>query len=79
MTKGHLDYAVREALNHFDKWNETAGAVAKFSSVYYEIQGVVEDAVHIGAQMALLGEVHKHEDGCIKRDYDSVNEALTID
>ena len=61
VTKGEMEFAVRRALNLLDKWNDTTGAVAKFSSWYYELQGVVEDAVHCGVQQAL--GVHKPLDG----------------
>jgi hypothetical protein len=52
MNKGEMDYAVRRALNLFDKWNDITGYFQKFSGYYYEIQGVIEDAVHCGAQGA---------------------------
>lgn len=60
MTQGELDYAIRRALNLFDKWNDVTGVPAKFSSWYYEIQGVIEDAVHCGAQQA-LGDIKQLE------------------
>jgi hypothetical protein len=40
--------------------------VEKDSGHYYEIISVVEDAVHIGAQMALNGEVNYSENGDIE-------------
>ena len=46
----------RRALNIFDKWNDITGYVPKFSGYYYEIQGVIEDAVHCGFQRALNQE-----------------------
>ena len=57
MTKGELEYAIRRALNIFDEWNDVTGFVAKHTGYYYEIQGVIEDAVHCGAQAALGVEV----------------------
>ena len=51
-TKGAVDYAVRRALNKFDEWNDVTGQFEKFSGYYYEIQSVIEDAVHCGFQRA---------------------------
>jgi len=53
MTKGEIDDAVRRALNIFDKWNDVAGVVVKGTGYYYELQGVIEDAVRCGSQGAL--------------------------
>ena len=55
MTKGELDYAIRKALNQFDKWIDSTGALAKGTSWYYEAQGCIEDAVMIGARVACEG------------------------
>lgn len=52
MTVGELNDAVRRALNLFDKWNDCTGVVTKHTSTYYELQGIIEDAVHCGAQAA---------------------------
>ena len=52
VTVGELRDAVRRALNIFDKWNDCTGAITKGTSTYYEMQGVIEDAVHCGAQAA---------------------------
>ena len=52
MNKGELANAKRRALNLFDKWNDVTGVVDKGSSYYWEIQSVIEDAVHCGAQGA---------------------------
>ena len=52
-TKGELDFAKRRALNLFDKWNDITGFVVPFTSYYYELQGIIEDAVHCGAQVAI--------------------------
>lgn len=52
MTKGELSDAIRRALNIFDQWNDCTGVVTKHTSYYYELQGVIEDAVHCGAQAA---------------------------
>ena len=55
MTKGELEYAIRQALNQFDKWNNSTGALAKGSGWYYEAQSCIEDAVKIGAKVACEG------------------------
>jgi hypothetical protein len=55
VTQGELDYAIRQALNNFDRWNDTTGAVAKGSGWYYEMQSCIEDAVRIGAKVACEG------------------------
>jgi len=55
MTKGEMQYAVRKALNNFDKWNDVTGYFGPCTSYYYEMQKVIEDAVDIGARMAAGG------------------------
>lgn len=55
MTKSELNFAIRTALNNLDKWNNVTGFVQKETSYYCEIQGVVEDAVKIGAIIASQG------------------------
>jgi hypothetical protein len=52
MKVGELNDAVRRALNLFDAWNDSTGVVTKGTSYYYELQGVIEDAVKCGAQAA---------------------------
>ena len=52
MKAGQLKDAERRALNILDKWLETTGVVSKDGGYYYELQGVVEDAVKCGAQAA---------------------------
>ena len=52
MKRGELKDAQRRALNILDAWNEVTGAIVRGSSWYYELQSVVEDAVHCGAQAA---------------------------
>jgi hypothetical protein len=55
-TKGEIDYAIRRALNKFDEWNDSTGYVPKFCGYYYELQSIIEDAVHCGFQRALDDE-----------------------
>jgi len=52
MTIGDLENAKRRALNILDQWLDVTGVIDKRSSWYWELQGVVEDAVHCGAQAA---------------------------
>ena len=53
MQKGEIESAERRALNLFDKWNDVTGCIPKHCGYYYEIQGIIKDAVHCGAQQAL--------------------------
>ena len=55
MTKGELDYAIRQALNNFDEWNDVTGCFNKGTSYYYEVQTIIEDSVRIGAKIACQG------------------------
>lgn len=57
VTKGKLEYAKRRALNIFDKWNDTTGFFNKHSGYYYEILGVIEDAVQCGIQVTIGLEI----------------------
>ncbi len=61
MTKGKLINAKRRALNLLDAWNDVTGVLPKHSSYYYEVQGLMEDAVECGAQAA-TGD-HRKLDG----------------
>lgn len=53
MQKGEVESVERRALNLFDKWNDITGFVSKNSSYYYELQGVITNAVHCGIQQVL--------------------------
>lgn len=55
MTKGEVDYAIRQALNNLDEWVEATGIVDKGTGYYYEMQAVVEQSVRIGAKIACEG------------------------
>ena len=52
MKRGELKNAQRRALNILDAWLNATGAISRESSWYYELQGIVEDAVECGAQAA---------------------------
>lgn len=67
MKKGQVDDAERKALNVLEQWNEVTGALDVNGGWYRECQSVVEDAVHIGIQMALFGRVEYGEYGEVKR------------
>ena len=60
MNQGQLDDAIRRALNILDKWIDVTGFVEKNTGYYYELQSVIEDAVHCGAQAA-TGDFKKLE------------------
>lgn len=62
MTAGQVADAERKALNVLEEWNEVTGALDAKGSWYRECQSVVEDAVHIGIQMALYGKVSYDDD-----------------
>ena len=62
MNKQQVDYAVRKALENFDRWNEVTGVVEVNSGHYSEISSVIEDSVYIGIQMALSGQIRYDEE-----------------
>lgn len=53
MNNGQMKDAQRRALNILDRWIDDTGFVQKGTGYYYELQGVIEDAVHCGSQGAL--------------------------
>lgn len=53
MNQGQLQRAKRRALNILDKWVDVTGVVDKHSGYHSELEGIIEDAVECGAQMAL--------------------------
>lgn len=69
MTKGELDYAIRQVLNNFDKWNDCTGKFDKGTGYYYEMQSIIEESVKIGAKIACEGinadisDITKEHDG----------------
>ena len=52
MTEGELQDAIRRALGLLDSWVQCTGALQTATSYYYELQSIIEDAVHCGAQAA---------------------------
>jgi hypothetical protein len=60
VTRGEVNDAVRRALNIFCRWNDVTGFVPPHTSYYYELQAIIEDAVHCGAQAA-TGDYKKME------------------
>ena len=66
MKRGLVQEAERIAFNELDKWKDITGFISKHTGYYYEIQGLIQDAVHIGIQMALNEKVEFDEYGNIK-------------
>ena len=68
MNKGQVTDAERRALTELDKWNDTTGFFDSNAGGYwFEVQAIIEDAVHIGIQMALYGKVNYGDDGHVLR------------
>jgi hypothetical protein len=63
MQIGKVDYAIRQALNNFDRWNDVAGKIPKFCGYYYEAQECIRDAVKIGIMAAFNIEIEFDEGG----------------
>jgi hypothetical protein len=53
MNTGELKNAERRALNILDKWIEATGQIGIGGGYYWELQGIIEDAVACGVQAAL--------------------------
>lgn len=53
MNKGQMERAKRRALNILDSWIDVTGVIKHHSGYHSELEGIVEDAVECGAQMAL--------------------------
>jgi hypothetical protein len=70
MQKGQSEYAKRKALEVFDIWNDVTGCFPKFTSYYYEICGVIEDAAEIGSMVALGVEFEIHDGKPIEKKKD---------
>lgn len=77
MKKLQVDRAVRRALYLFEQWNDTTGFVEPSSGYCGELEGIIEDAVHIGIQMALFGKIIKDEGDKIARDYTEQEDMTT--
>jgi hypothetical protein len=63
MEKGKVEYAIRQALNNFDEWNEATGVIPEFCGYYYEAQECIRDAVRIGIMAALDIKIEFDEGG----------------
>lgn len=50
------------------EWINLTGQIGIGSGYHSELDGLIEDAVHIGIQMALFGKVEFDEDGLVKRE-----------
>lgn len=60
MNVGKLESAKRRAINLFDAWVNCTGFVVPHTSYYAELCGLIEDAVHCGAQAA-TGDMRRLE------------------
>lgn len=52
MNRGELESAKRRAMNLFDAWNQVTGKFPPGTGYYGEIEAIIHDAVHCGAQAA---------------------------
>lgn len=57
MNVGQVEYAERRAVELFNQWCDATGVFIPGIGYYNEMVGCIEDAVHIGIQMALKGKV----------------------
>lgn len=71
MQKGQHKYATRKAHELFDAWNDVTGVFPKFTGYYYEILGVIEDAVRVGSMVALGVEFDIKEGNLTQREPDA--------
>lgn len=68
MNRGQVRRAEAYAVVHLQEWLEETGAVGLHTGYHSELESIIEDAVHIGIQMALYGKVEFDEDGFLKRE-----------
>jgi len=71
MQKGQHEYATRKAHELFDAWNDVTGVFPKFTSYYYEMLAVIEDAVRVGSMVALGVEFEIKDGNLTKRALDA--------
>lgn len=55
MIDHELDYAVRQAQNMFDEWNNKTNAIPKRREWYPEILGIIEKSVKMGVNIFQKG------------------------
>ncbi|MDR2782549.1 MAG: helix-turn-helix domain-containing protein [Treponema sp.] len=67
ITRGKVNYAIRQAMNNFDRWNDATGQFVKFTSYYHEAQACIEDAVKIGIMVACDIEIEFDKEGLIDK------------
>jgi hypothetical protein len=65
MNKGQIDYAEERAKHFYHEWNDITGVFHPGESYFHEIESCIIDAVHIGIQMALYGDIRLDDDGQI--------------
>jgi len=63
MNEEKLDYALQQAEDNFDRWNEITGCFVKHTTYCNECEAIVEDAVKIGFMAALGLPIEFDEDG----------------
>lgn len=63
MKKGLVDYAESRAKEIFYRWNDETGVFDPSQSHFYEIEACIVDAVHVGIQVALHGNIKFNLDG----------------
>ena len=68
MNRGQVEHAERRALSLFDDWNDVTGVFLPGISYYNEVTGCIEDAVHVGIQMALYGKVNIKDGNVVRGD-----------
>lgn len=68
MSKGQVRRAEAYAIVHLQRWLEQTGAIGLHTGHHSELESIIEDAVHIGIQMALFGKVEFDDDGLVKRE-----------
>ena len=55
MLDHELEYAIRKAQNHFDKWNDKTNAIPRRRDWYQDILNIIEDSVMIGVEIHKTG------------------------
>jgi len=65
MNQRKLDYALRQALNNLDRWNDATGIFVKHTTYYFEYQKLIEDAVKIGIMAAYDIPIEFDKDGAL--------------
>lgn len=70
MNKGQVEYAEERAKHFFHEWNDITGVFSPGESYFAEIDACIIDAVHVGIQVALYGNIKVDEEGQIVKERD---------